>query len=1105
MELKDMKIKTFKEFLEDKTNPVVYCLLSSNGKDFLAKESYKVELHQYNCQHDTFTIETPEDSFDAFNEYIMEHSRDLLGEPLTIKFHQYGKVVQHFSGIITRIYCKRQTGGGYGTLYISGNAPSILLDQGKACHSYENKTLKEIITLVSEGYDNSAQVDSSAGVNTTRVVPYTVQYNESDYDFICRLANLYGEYFYYDGSKLIFGNKLQETIDLGENLNLIDEDFTLEMKPQDFEYINYAIDRAEVYRKDAESACCEYKNNPIQTDAKNASKKLFKKIPQKYHSATSLEQSDIDLEEVVRQERDLRELSLKVTGRSRDPRLRMNTFACLTDINARAMETYRVIKISHYHSGMNYENSFEAIPMMRTPADYSAEAFPKAEQQPAIVKDNNDPQGMGRVRVQFFWQKGDELSPWIRMIQPYAGNGKGFYFIPEIGEEVMVDFENGNAERPFVLGAHYNGAAKSGYKPTTKAIHTQSGTKILLNDAEGSVRIEDASRNIYEMDGQGNINLYAPNNICMNAGKNFDLSVGNNMTFTVGGQATMNILQKMFLNTPLMKQIVANYEARLGNALLSSDNQMKIEAKETNVAGLEKLFIHSDELATVNSKGLLEVKGEQGTKHSNKAESLAQDPVVIEGKALVMFRPNSDWEDDSASSDNPTYGFDWYRENDTNLIGDTAQIDTLMGFYHNNDTDTPFQPESSTEVIESFKSEYRNVTIDRNGTPYRYFVPKLILYKNENEQVRSVAALDIIYDVYEEPNNLFIEYESAFFNISEQGVTVGPPPPQPPLPEVAYTPPEGYKIFKISSKSVGNHKSITVEIECLKPFGDLNGKEIKAYTLTEGTNGQPAQKKVVGVLDVMPNSKANRKVVKLLMVNVITDVNSDRKVEIGYNAQKLLEQKKYLRKYLRNSLIDPIFKKVDLDLSGIVGNTTLRDQFNRAYTRNNNLLYNRPTGHQHLSTYLKEKLKEKLKSILNERLRGKTVNLEAEYNKRYKDYLPIFFFSQRYFDDSLTTTAYYTPNKVVVTTSRIKPFVITHEVYHSLGLPHSFENKNHIPQTLQGGNREIQSNGEYSFGYERTTNIMDYSDHRNNLFYWQIKIVRSKAAPEPNNYRPEQL
>ena len=597
MELKDMKIKTFKEFLEDKTNPVVYCLLSSNGKDFLAKESYKVELHQYNCQHDTFTIETPEDSFDKFHEYIMEHSRDLLGEPLTIKFYQYGKVVQHFSGIITRIYCKRQTGGGYGTLYISGNAPSILLDQGKTCNSYENKTLKEIIASVSEGYDNSAQVDSSAGVNTTRALPYTVQYNESDYKFICRLANLYGEYFYYDGSKLIFGNKLQETIDLGENLNLINEDFTLEMKPQDFEYINYAIDRAEVYRKDAESASCEYKNNPIQTDAKNASKKLFKKIPQKYHSATSLEQSDIDLEEVVRQERDLRELSLKVTGHSRDPRLRMNTFACLTDINARAMETYRVIKISHYHSGMNYENSFEAIPMMRTPADYNAEAFPKAEQQPAIVKDNNDPQGMGRVRVQFFWQKGDELSPWIRMIQPYAGSGKGFYFIPEVGEEVMVDFENGNAERPFVLGAHYNGAAKSGYNPTTKAIHTQSGTKILLNDAEGSVRIEDASGNIYQMDGNGTIEVKAPKNIIFTAGEDLKFSAGRNMTTNVANNLTTNVGNEIIQDSGR-------------KTTFSSGTDIQVAAlRDIDIYGKEKLIGYTDGKTELGAKERMHIYG----------------------------------------------------------------------------------------------------------------------------------------------------------------------------------------------------------------------------------------------------------------------------------------------------------------------------------------------------------------------------------------------------------------------------------------------------------------------------------------------------------------
>ena len=603
MELKDFKLKSFTEFLNDKTNPVVYCLLSSNGKDFLATESYKVELHQYNCQHDTFTIETPEDSFDKFHEYIMEHSRDLLGDPLTIKFYQYGKVVQHFSGIITKIHCKRKTGGGYGTLYISGNAPSILLDSGKECQSYENKTLQEIVAAATQEYDESAKVDTSAGVNTTRTLPYTVQYQESDYDFICRLAKYYGEYFYYDGSKLIFGNKLQETIDLGENLNLIDEEFFLEVKPQDFQYINYNIHQGTSENNDSRDAANEYKNNPIQTDAKNASKKIYKKIPQKYHSATSLEQSSVDLEDVVRLEKDKRELLLKVKGQSRDPRLRMNTFACLTDINARAMETYRVIKISHYHSGMEYYYSFEGIPMMRTPADFDENAFPQCEQQPAIVKDNNDPLGMGRVRVQFLWQaKRNEMTPWIRVVQPYTGGGKGFYFIPEIGEEVLVDFEGGNAERPFVLGAHYNGEAKSGYSPTTKAIHTQSGTKILLNDADGSVRIEDPSGNIYAMDGKGNIKVQAPKNITFVAGENIslratasiDIDAGVDISETAGAMLNKNAIGDYSLTAANITEIALGERKSKSKQLNENAS-----AKETSVT--ENTQWHTKQKFTNNS------------------------------------------------------------------------------------------------------------------------------------------------------------------------------------------------------------------------------------------------------------------------------------------------------------------------------------------------------------------------------------------------------------------------------------------------------------------------------------------------------------------------
>ena len=1094
MELKDMKIKTFKEFLEDKTNPVVYCLLSSNGKDFLAKESYKVELHQYNCQHDTFTIETPEDSFDAFNEYIMEHSRDLLGQPLTIKFYQYGEVVQHFSGIITRIYCKRQTGGGYGTLYISGNAPSILLDQGKACRSYEHKTLKEIIASVGEGYDNSAQVDSSAGVNTTRVLPYTVQYNESDYDFICRLANLYGEYFYYDGSKLIFGNKLQETIDLGENLNLIDEDFNLEMKPQDFEYINYAIDRAEVYRKDAESACCEYKNNPIQTDAKNASKKLFKKIPQKYHSATSLEQSDIDLEEVVRQERDLRELSLKVTGRSRDPRLRMNTFACLTDINARAMETYRVIKISHYHSGMNYENSFEGIPMMRTPADYNAEAFPKAEQQPAIVKDNNDPQGMGRVRVQFFWQKGEQLSPWIRMIQPYAGSGKGFYFIPEVGEEVMVDFENGNAERPFVLGAHYNGAAKSGYKPTTKAIHTQSGTKILLNDAEGSVRIEDASHNIYEMDGKGNINLYAPNNICMNAGKNFDLSVGNNLNFTIGGQATMQILQQMLLETPLMKQIVANYEARLGNALLSSDNQMKIEAKETNVAGVEKLFIHSDELATVNSKGLLEVKGERGTEHSNKAENYEVLESFSETNTIVYFRPKDTWRGE--------FGFDWLREqngfitdkvNYSRMVGkyykhsDQTMVNSIIPnnqyasnlkiFYIDDDNKWYVVDSSNNPTICNFKQDPQYETKNNKGD--NTFEKLAQSFKHFNFSQKEITNQN---GVEEEKYNIFPYYRSyiALFPATEN---YGTDTAEIDLhikfldgekPDYLLFKIDNFDLTKCEHQNIGidrvkidNPREIeTIKICCKNKENFTRDKNIKVYAVKKQSNGEVTEH-LAGCITMMAP------IIKTLDVAVVS-VKVD---QLGGNPTPNWEG--LFKMILGQALIKVNIKKevggnkIQINLSDIDG---FRAKFNIS-----NGVIGKTDG-----------LDTDLNRLFNK-----------DYHNLYGKYLLLYFLDVHGPATIQGSIAGYAPinlGRTVLFNGHTKE-TITHETLHALSLPHSFFYREGL---MYLDNNTAKYMDSYVYEAMATDNLMDYSHFpvdlsgnrrtpidRIQIWMWQWKIIRS--------------
>jgi phage-related baseplate assembly protein len=242
------------------------------------------------------------------------------------------------------------------------------------------------------------------------------------------------------------------------------------------------------------------------------------------------------------------------------------------------METYRVIDIKHYQSGQDYYNEFIAIPDVYIAYYYDEEALPRAEQQIARVTDNNDPKGLGRVRVQFIWQVAKKLqTPWIRVVQPHAGTDKGFYFIPEIGEEVLVDFEDQNAERPYVIGSNYNGKEFSKYHTSgndKKVIHTRSGTKIIFNDAEGSVFIEDPSGNTYLMDGQGTIKVEAPKNIIFKAGEDIKMEAGNNVATTAKNNISLSAQEGSVSN--LAKCDIVNHSENISN---TAKNYVEIKAQ----------------------------------------------------------------------------------------------------------------------------------------------------------------------------------------------------------------------------------------------------------------------------------------------------------------------------------------------------------------------------------------------------------------------------------------------------------------------------------------------------------------------------------------------
>ena len=207
----------------------------------------------------------------------------------------------------------------------------------------------------------------------------------------------------------------------------------------------------------------------------------------------------------------------------------------------------------------------------------------------------------------------------MRLIQPHAGAGKGFYFIPEIDEEVLVGFEGGSAERPYIMGTNYNGSESSGYSSSgndQKVIHTRSGTKMIFNDAEGSVFIEDPSGNTWKMDGQGNIEVNAPKNFTVNAGENITFTAGQN----INSSATMNISESAgvdktttvgaMLNTSVggdsMTNVVGNFMENIEGNL---ESHTKKERQESSVKGIQ---INSDD--AINKHAKKELQNNSGEK-----------------------------------------------------------------------------------------------------------------------------------------------------------------------------------------------------------------------------------------------------------------------------------------------------------------------------------------------------------------------------------------------------------------------------------------------------------------------------------------------------------
>jgi uncharacterized protein involved in type VI secretion and phage assembly len=112
-----------------------------------------------------------------------------------------------------------------------------------------------------------------------------------------------------------------------------------------------------------------------------------------------------------------------------------------------------------------------------------------------IVSQNKDPDGLGRVKLRFPWREKPDESHWARIAVPMAGKGRGTWFLPEVGDEVLVAFDAERIEHPYVIGALWNGQdqppqTNSDGRNDLRVLRSRSGHEVVFDDgAQGRIDI----------------------------------------------------------------------------------------------------------------------------------------------------------------------------------------------------------------------------------------------------------------------------------------------------------------------------------------------------------------------------------------------------------------------------------------------------------------------------------------------------------------------------------------------------------------------------------------------------------------------------------------
>ncbi len=482
-----------------------------------------LHLRQGFNRHHTFTVVvnylSPNNTFQQTPEKFIGY----IGETASISFvHRQTGESYDFEGIITQVEMIGSM-GETGGVAIHGTSPTILYENNRTLDSWMDQSLSTIIKEATQEY---GKVNLVSNPKYAAPIPYMAQYNESVFDFMNRLSALYGEWFYYDGTKVYFGKPDRDNTEkIVYDMDLEEVRLVANLVPGKSARYDYVAQENKQHNADT----------PAKPDGMNDLQSIAHSCSEKAYTAKTTSAADphvTDKAELDEQMRIVKNASganlLNIKGIGKTCRIRIGEIIDVSfpdRMKLPPLGKFRIVGIEHeVRRDGHYSNSFVGVPDGTVHIPVPDVKRPLALPELATVKENNDDKGQGRVKVAFDWQKNGKTTNWIRVQTPNAGvsgavpKNRGWVFVPEVGDQVMVSYEHGNPDRPYVTGSvFHSGSGKGGDKDNkVKSIITRSGNAIVFDDETGSIVITDQTgKQLIMLDGTDAITVMAKKSITL--------------------------------------------------------------------------------------------------------------------------------------------------------------------------------------------------------------------------------------------------------------------------------------------------------------------------------------------------------------------------------------------------------------------------------------------------------------------------------------------------------------------------------------------------------------------------------------------------------------